>query len=315
MLLLKRRAGFTLVELLVVIAIIGILVALLLPAVQAAREAARRTQCLNNLKQFGLGFHNYHDQYRMMVKGARTWVNDPVPPGPGAWYDDHGWYGPLLPFIEQSNVADKINWSVKFSDAVNEQARRARIDLFGCPSDGLKENEWNTTTWCRWRGNYVASWGNTNYGQTDKAGVIGYAGAFSFQPRRSLAALTDGTSNTLLMSECITSSGPGWNGPLSEIQLNLGGQTFNAWLTPNAKANDEVARLCPAAADLNGIHGCTNLGGGQELNAFFTARSKHAGGVNTALADGSIRFISNTVDLATWRKLSTAAEGTPVEAP
>jgi prepilin-type processing-associated H-X9-DG protein len=271
---------------------------------------------LGVLKQLALGAHNYHDQYRIMIKGARTWATDPLPPGNGQWYDDHGWYGPILPFIEQQTVWQKINWTLNFSDAANEQARRAKIVVFNCPSDdGLKENEWNTTTWCRVRGNYVVNWGNTNYGQIDKNGVKAYQGAFTYKPKTTLAALTDGTSNTLLMSECITTKGPGWDGPISEIQIAVGGQTFNAWLTPNARANEEVQRQCPAITDLNGIFGCANLGGGQEFNAFFTARSKHPGGVNTAMADGAIRFVSNSVDLATWRGLSTANEGVPVGEP
>lgn len=311
----SSRHGFTLVELLVVIAIIGILVALLLPAVQAAREAGRRSQCLNNLKQFGLGVHNYHDQQRRMIKGARTWATDPLPPGNGAWYDDHGWYGPILAYVEQQNVGNLINWSVNFSDAANENARRANIPLFGCPDDGLKENEWGSQTWCRWRGNYAVNWGNTNYGQIDKSGVTAYQGAFTYKRNQSFANITDGLSNTLLMSECITTSGPGWDGPLAEIQISVGGQTFTAWLTPNARANDEVERQCPANSDLNQIFGCTNLGGGEEFNAFFTARSKHPGGVNASFVDGSSRFVGSSVDLATWRRMATANEGVPYDAP
>jgi prepilin-type N-terminal cleavage/methylation domain-containing protein len=311
----RPQSGFTLVELLVVIAIIGILVALLLPAVQSAREAGRRTQCANSMRQLALAAHGYHDTYKKMIKGARTWAGDPLPPGNGQWYDDHGWYGPILPFIEQQNVYSKIDWMKNFSDAVNEAARRARVTTFECPNDGLKENEFSTTTWARWRGNYVVCWGNTNYGQTDRNGVKGYPGAFSYRPNRSLAALTDGTSNTLLFSECVTTSGPGWDGPIAEIQIATGGQTFTAWLTPNAKVNDEVQRQCPAANYLNGIPGCTNLGGGQEFNAYFTARSKHPVGVNASLADVSTRFVANSVDLAVWRALSTANEGTPVEVP
>jgi len=308
------RTGFTLIELLVVIAIIAVLIALLLPAVQQAREAARRTQCKNQLKQLGLAMHNYHDTSKQLPPGAIKWVGDPSRGGASAqYYDDHGWYTQIGPFIDQAPWYNLINFNVQISDASNEQVRRAKIALYGCPSDGLKNNEWGSTTWSRWRGNYAVNWGNTNYGQVAKAGVNFGGAPFSYRGSSNFSGINDGMSNTLMMAEIITSSGPGWDGPISEMQIATGGQTFNAWLTPNSAACEEVTRVCPAVGSLNGISCCTVIGGaGAEASQSFSSRSKHTGGTHVLMCDGATRFVSNNIDLNVWRNLSTARGGETV---
>lgn len=315
----NRRAssGFTLVELLVVIAIIGVLVALLLPAVQQAREAARRMQCKNNLKQLGLAMHNYHDTHRELPPAAISWEGDPNRPGTGSWYDDHGWYSQILAQIEQGNVANQIDYKVKFSDAVNQAARKAKIALFGCPSDGLKQNEWASTTWSRLRGNYAVNFGNTNYEQGTKSGVTFGGAPFSYRRSANFGEVPDGLSNTLMMGEILTTTSTGWGGPLAEIQTALGGQTFNGWLTPNSSAFDDVARHCPPKAELNGMPGCTQIGTdtASMLKQSFALRSHHSGGVNAVLCDGSVQFYSDNINLATWRALSTARGGEVITTP
>ena len=149
----KKSGAFTLIELLVVIAIIGILVALLLPAIQAAREAARRSQCTNSLRQLGVAMLNYESSKKGLPPMALCWSNADLSaryPGgaPGSWYDDHGWYLPLMPYIEEAGLAGLVDPKKSFSDPANEAARKAFVPMLACPSDiGLQRNEWSSSTW------------------------------------------------------------------------------------------------------------------------------------------------------------------------
>jgi prepilin-type N-terminal cleavage/methylation domain-containing protein/prepilin-type processing-associated H-X9-DG protein len=312
----RHRSGFTLIELLVVIAIIGILIALLLPAVQKVREAANRIKCDNNLKQLALAMHNHHDTKGALPFGARRLTGDPDYRGPGSWYDDHGWYSQMAPFIEQDNWGRLINYDLSFSDAANEQGRRHKIPLFACPSDvGLQQNEWDSPTWARLRGNYVVNFGNTNYGQLSIGGTNGlqFKGApFTFKNPIKFSEITDGLSNTLMMSECIviTEGRPlVWGGPLSDFTTSLGGQAFEGYTTPNSKTPDSEARQIPPFDDWNG----NNIDGyNMALNTqrqYFAARSKHPGGVNASLCDGSVRFFNDGVSWDVWQALTSAQGG------
>src|SRR4051812_45828242 len=155
----SRRPGFTLIELLVVIAIIAVLIGLLLPAVQAAREAARRAQCVNNLKQLGLALHNYHDTVGAFPLGRFTNSSDSFSP-----------FARILPFMEQSNAFAAANFDVPWSNAINLTATQTKIATFLCPSDsqvGTIPNGWGGTNYRSNEGTSVAMW----HGISDTAGV------------------------------------------------------------------------------------------------------------------------------------------------
>jgi prepilin-type N-terminal cleavage/methylation domain-containing protein/prepilin-type processing-associated H-X9-DG protein len=304
------RAGFTLIELLVVIAIIGILVGLLLPAVQKVREAANRIKCANNLKQLGLAFHNYQSVYNVLPYGTKTWTSDPYGPWEDAWQNQGTWYQPIGSFLEQDAFYRLINQSASWSQPVNDPARRVYIPTYSCPSSGQVKNMWLTNDWARWRGNYAVNWGNTNVGQVD-IGTVKFGGA-PFGPKvgKPFETITDGLSNTLLIAEIITTSeddGSTWNGPFGEITIGHGAG-LTTFRTPNTSVPDAAAQTCPPTSALNGLPGCTYLGS-DYMSQIFASRSKHTGGVNGALCDGSVRFFSNNIDSSVWQAHGSAAGG------
>ncbi len=332
----RRTSAFTLVELLVVIAIIGVLVALLLPAVQSAREAARRSQCINNLRQLAIAMLNYESGKGGFPPMALVWTGREynaryTPRGPGSWYDDHGWYTFVAPFIEQGNYNAILDLDRSLSDAANEAARKVLMNVYACPSDiGLQRNQWASPTWARVRGNYMVNAGNTCYGQYG-IGDIEFLGA-PFKPRvdTRLGEITDGTSHVLLMSEIkvlAETDDLSWNGPMSDFQTALGGQTFTGWNPPNT-GQDLVARLLPEPRQLaeNNITEPCRVPCGLQYNLpednvaayelrgetkqqAMVARSHHPGGVNASRCDGSVTFASDDTDEFLWRALTSAAGG------
>ena len=342
----RGNAAFTLVELLVVIAIIGVLVALLLPAVQAAREAARRGQCLNNQKQLALAFLNYESSKKGLPPMSKFWWNTAnggqekgyaqVHPGaPGEWFDDHGWYLPTMPYMEQAGVSSLADPTKSFSDTANRPARTVFVPMHQCPSDiGLQRNEWDLPAWARVRSNYVVNAGNTVYGQHDLPSVL-FAGA-PFQPRivTPLKNISDGTSNTLMTSEVrVLPESAYWGGPYSDAQTALGGQVFTGWNPPNTAAADALCRrgewmqairdgLFAAQGMPEPLEATVSKAGDVTVGRLpaeatqdskghkqqhIAARSHHSGGVNASRCDGSVKFYSDGVDPLLWRALTSAA--------
>jgi prepilin-type N-terminal cleavage/methylation domain-containing protein/prepilin-type processing-associated H-X9-DG protein len=321
----QSRPGFTLVELLVVIAIIGILVGLLLPAVQAAREAARRMQCSNNLKQTALAMHLYHDSHRKF----------PV----GAWGCCWGtWQVSVLPFMEQVALANQYVWGQelqRYGGSLNLAVTRQRLSTFTCPSDTPWTGTSNSGITSH---NYVANFGNTGYLVPSEAiasnvakvvqqNMFGltYGGApfertghnwSSFQGAGAvrvfgLNSIPDGTTNTLMLSETLQ----GTEGPPRDLRGFTwfgNGAKFMTYLTPNSSQPDVLA----AANQCNmpgGNPPCTASTSARPIT--FAARSRHTGGVQAAMCDGSVTFYSNNIDWPTWQALGTSQGGEVVSIP
>ena len=323
----RSRRGFTLVELLVVIAIIGILVALLLPAVQAAREAARRMQCGNNLKQISLACHNYNDTFKKLPVGAF-----------GCCWGT--WQVAILPYVEQRNLFDLYNhngkWdrpdvvgvqacfgttdnSFRYGGAKNTPVTRKLIDGYRCPSDVTNLN--NTTGTTVTRHNYACNYGNT--GENGETPVIQgpdtvIFGQAPFTMRgacatsavaRSFSDISDGTSSTMMFAEVRTGHGAdhrgfGWWGP------SAGFTTLNG---PNTTLPDYMGGgtcVPPTTNPLNPP--CLPAAIAPNEPNRRSSRSRHPGGVQGSYCDGSVRYFADTINIYTWRTLGTAQGQEPM---
>ncbi|MCA9104507.1 MAG: DUF1559 domain-containing protein [Planctomycetales bacterium] len=297
----SRRTGFTLIELLVVIAIIGVLVALLLPAVQMAREAARRITCQNNLKQLALAAHNYHDTMGQL------------PFGQGGTGNKYSALSQLLPYFEQANLQNRINFSVPYQDPVNDAARMLELSLFRCPSDGTNPlpQTGGATNYMTNKGTSVV-WG-LNAGPN--ANMPRLNGVFYRDSEVRFGDIPDGLSNTAMFSERLMADGSnGMISPVSDVFFHPGSPT-----TP-----DEAMTLCEShdinnlanqfplfmgAPWIDGQHAYQHISPPNHRSCGFFGigratmppSSRHPSGVNVAACDGSVRFVTNSVDLGSWR--------------
>ena len=335
--MLFRRRGFTLIELLVVIAIIGVLVSLLLPAVQQAREAARRTQCKNNLKQLGLALHNYLDvanQFppsNMQLKGVENGnLSDNY-----AW----GWLAMVSPYLDQGNLYNSLNMSLPLYDpnngnkisVPNQQAAGTIVSTLLCPSDVARSVSSDYGVKALAPTNYAVC---TGTGMDQPSPQLGSQyntdGMFYAFSRVSTANVTDGLSNTVAVSECLLgTSTENVFGPMP----SGGPHRIYAWLVSSPLS--DAACAAPDAWNLQNNKGFLWLSGELRISAYnhyygpnpgawdciselpptydtygwHAARSQHTGGVNVTMGDGSGRFISNNIDLKLWRALSTRQGG------
>jgi prepilin-type N-terminal cleavage/methylation domain len=315
----RGRSGFTLVELLVVIAIIGILIALLLPAVQAAREAARRAQCTNHVRQWGLGVHMYTDVNNEMIPYGAT-----MPGGPLLNVQRHGLVPRLFPYIEQKPLADIYDFSIPFHAQPNNQAgdtsttstavyvENASISIVWCPSDRPENRIGRNETYGRIRGNYVGCHGNRQYTHADGARDTPnpfYGSVFWLNKQIGLSAITDGTSNTIMFSELLLTENTQDQDKRGDIYNDERcGGGFMTITGPNSSTPDV---MYPGTCINTRDRPCTETEGTE----YYAARSSHSGGVNVGMADGSVKFVSNSVALATWQNASTIQDGIPGTLP
>lgn len=335
--------GFTLVELLVVIAIIGILVALLLPAIQAARAAARRTQCQSNLKQIGTALMNYHGAKKEFPEGMYFDVLNPnqVPPAAASGKFRPNWIIKILPYMEEQGLYDTFDFTKLISDADlngrNRRARGTRIPTLLCPEDTgadilfvgagtIKKQE--NDNWAR--GNYACN-GDNEYADEKLTKDPQKIGVFRINKTTKISQITDGTSHTLMVAEIRIG--------LSEIDRR------GVWAMGMAGASN----LCkhgfegdcngpnPANENSDDIEGCqevvTQLGAATLTTERMTCwigcpshqaapRSRHApGGVHAAMCDGSVHWISDDINTngpngpccSVWDRIVAARDGLPVE--
>jgi prepilin-type N-terminal cleavage/methylation domain-containing protein/prepilin-type processing-associated H-X9-DG protein len=333
----RFRTAFTLVELLVVITIIGILIALLLPAVQAAREAARRMQCTNNLKQIGLALH-MHLETKQYFPPGHYW------PMSGSGFREATWISYILPYIEQENLFSKADPTLPFGSngAWNQEVSATSLPLFICPSIGQPSAIIPVspiTTPCFAKGHYAA---NNGLGPMEELQVTAdsstsdvpikrkdtavpsfvptgisvsgakLAGAFFLNSNLTPADFTDGLSNTAFVSEIITVESDGSALDIRGVLHYPEGCLYHHNCTPNSTVPDGMR---------NGF--CVSVTGAPCEGVFtsyadrrltMTARSEHPGGVNVLLGDGSARFVEDSVNSSVWQSLctSTALPGEPV---
>jgi prepilin-type N-terminal cleavage/methylation domain-containing protein/prepilin-type processing-associated H-X9-DG protein len=271
----RTRAAFTLIELLVVIAIIAVLIALLLPSVQAAREAARRVSCVNNLKQIGIALHGYHDAFETFPAGG--WIF--LASQPNTRNMNMGWSAAVLPWMEQSPLYSGLNLSLPYNDPVNSTAGHTVLTSYLCPSEPRK------TLWNRAPGDMF------DFADADYGGMYGPRGLSSptftnnppcgpmiFNQVIPLAQIVDGSSQTILVGEDPEAINAMWIS---------GHNIFDQSAPINARPPTEF---------------------GEELT------SQHPGGVNTLFADGSVHFLKNSLDVLTLSALCTRSVGEVVSA-
>lgn len=332
-----KQAGFTLVELLVVIAIIGILVALLLPAVQAAREAARRTQCANNLKQYGLALQNYHDVFKTFPPGGSTSIGRPGFGNSNAWGNraapQIGWQVRILPFAEMTTLYDRVRMNTLRApvdsiygnnDDPNKQVRAWTVPYSRCPDDPSDELYWGwaQTSYCGSLGSqrspsangncniwltpdvhYEGSRGSAGHGNSENWRNI--SGVFSrWCPKKmTMAYLKDGTSNTIMVGEII--------GECNDHK--------QGWWSFNGMGNAHASTSAP----LNTMTTCARSEADATARGYFRPdcynwnnwnlswgfRSYHPTGANFLLGDGSVQFLQDNIDYQTYQQLGGRADG------
>ena len=349
----RMLRGFTLVELLVVIAIIGILIALLLPAVQAAREAARRSQCSNNMKQLGLGLHLFHDVHKVFPIGQPDDDNN-----------NYAWGAYILPFIEQAAIHDQLvsggaaivyipggtndkvhgaitavsgqsfpaghpttntdnyNWFCQVSSNHGSSVTHNELNVFMCPSDILPKidnNGYGKSNYCCCLGdetpwvdyltqNGGASWSQPS-GQSGQTGMFRLAQSNTVHYVTDFAQIKDGSSNVIALGEVSETA---------NVRVDEVGRVFPLWAGGN---NDWAGqwRICSWARVTGPWTYINNRETNNIINSLspsdYSFGSQHPGGANFLLGDGSVTFLSETIDTTLYARLGSIRDGNPVTIP
>jgi prepilin-type N-terminal cleavage/methylation domain-containing protein len=340
----SRRTAFTLVELLVVIAIIGMLIALLLPAVQSAREAARRSQCLNNLKQFGMAAHNYESTHkRFPPTEINLNANDPevaaaISAGtiPNANYFQWGQHARLIPYFEGEAIADAIDFDQ--APGSSPQAQQAKPEVFLCPSDPYARA--GGAGGANGKNNYRGNCGSLTVTGNNNNGIFVVFANILWRDRMDASKwgirindILDGTSNTALFAErAIGDNNDNMITLKSDWFLNSTNATFNGPGNPGTYRNACLGTTPSMGADQDSQSGqnwfnsryritrynhvitpnkisCTSVSGNANNHGATTATSYHPGGVNLVLGDGSARFVRETVSQNVWSALGARKDG------
>jgi prepilin-type N-terminal cleavage/methylation domain-containing protein len=311
-----RRRGLTLIEMMTAIGVIGIVLALILPAIAAARDNSRRSRCMNNLKQLGLGMYNYHSSKATLPIGrmGRYGPGYPSVGDPTGANNRRTWAFSLLPYFEASPLYNQINFNHSFKHVANLTACTVTVMVYTCPADnGAKLVDPGLPS-ARVKGNYVVNWGNTHYDQATASdpfngplGAATFGGApFGLDVAIPFSAITDGLANTLLMSEVVS---PDAKAGVSDRRGDLynddpNATMFMAYSPPNSTTPDQMPMI-------KGSPDCVYPWGSNppcntSSPAFNAARSQHAGGVYVLMADGAVKFVKDSVALPVWRDISTS---------
>ena len=305
-----RKSAFTLVELLVVISIIGLLVCLLLPAVQAAREAVRQSQCANNLKQLSLAMHEFHDAQGRLPQGMS-----------GCCYGT--WMVHVLPYIEQEglfrqyvNLGGTSATGVGYKSSPNTNVTNRRLPVATCPSEtALGSKVFDVTTFRLAKHSYAVNYGNTgvvntptgdNYSfQPNLNGIVFAGSPFGSRTTLSFETISDGLSNTLMLAEIVQTQGRDVRG----LTWWGDGAGFSTYLPPNSSRPDVAYSVADCTASVPPCEGVSS-----SMPSMYGSRSRHGRGVNAAMCDGSVRFTANDIGIDVWQALSTAHGNEPISA-
>ncbi len=334
----RLRSGFTLIELLVVIAIIAVLVALLLPAVQQAREAARRSQCKNNLRQIGLALANYESAFGVYPFGKGAGYGALGAPVYARW----SMHAMLLPYVEQANLSDSINFlnppdtpgmqggvptfmpPYTSPGNINTLQSQTLVPMFLCPSDSGVEIGWaGGNNYCGNQGSWLCDRGNVPAGAADTNPSELNQGVFYFLSRTKTQDVTDGLSNTAFFSEKIR--GNGNPDPKSDLYTMVNQTSLAATYTTCQSTNP--ASQLPLTSKWGaswvmgencctlynhvatpGSFSCAGIpfpGSMTNMAMQVSASSRHPGGVHVMMGDASVHFASNNIDIGVWRAMGT----------